>query len=276
MTHIPPRQLFAFVDELSKTAGYGTTMLLGAGLGGGLNYLRHRDEEGAGRAALTGALGGAALTGGGILATKAGRQAALNAVKRERYHLTGGGLGKTPSEQLQKAHEIGLLKAPAKEGLLKRVGRKIGVVKETAKEKLQREATNKQYAADVARFRSGGMSAPGVAKGLATSPLKTLREGWSRGGSVGQVFTGLGALQAAKGFASTPEEGGPGRLERGLSGVGQMVGGMVAPPGLLGGMAVSEGLSRVGRGIGRLGDKATHRNVAPQQAYTESPVGTYE
>lgn len=250
MTHIPPRQMFAFLDELSKQAGYGTTLGLGALGGAGLNMLRHRGEEGQVGNAVKGALVGAAGTGAGLLATKGGRDAALNVLKRERYHLTGQGLGSNPRDRMIAAKKIGLIRPKG--------------------------MTPEQYAQSASDLEKGYQSAPGVVHNLMSRPGEVLKRGWERGGRFGQVMTGMGALQAARGFAQTPEEGGPGRLEKGLTGVGQMVGGLVSPPGLVAGSLMSGGLSSIGKRVGRLGDKALgHGRVVPQQEAADYgyPVG---
>lgn len=266
MRHITAQHMIGFNDELSKEAGrftdllgrargffretapvsrglgylgremkgrYGRQLLAGTGAGalGGAVLADPEEGESRLRGAMKGALVGGALTGGGILATKAGREAARKGtghfLQRQRYALTGRGLGKTEAEQLAKAKEIGLIRSGSPE-------------------------------IDVEAFKKGYMSAPGVIQGLLSKEAPdVIRSGWKRSGVLGKAFAGLGAYQTGKGLIEKPQEGGPGRLEKGLRGAGSTLGWMVAPASLLGGHLVGEGVGRVGGLIGKGGDIAT-------------------
>lgn len=276
MRHITPLQMAAFNDELSKEAGrigdylsraggflrknkmlgravglgaqglkgkYGRQVGAGAALGaaGGAAVADPEAEGGRLRGALKGALLGGGIAGGRVLSTKAGRAAAKKGgshfLQRQRYSMTGRGLGDTPAAQMSKAREIGL------------VGKATGGMSEKALRDLGRQ----EHA-----FSKGYMSVPGVAHGLMSKDAPDLlRSGWQRSGVLGKGFAGLGAYQGVKGLAEKPEEGGPGRLEKGLRGLGSTVGWMVAPGGLVAGHLVGEGMGKMTGAVGKVGDVAT-------------------
>lgn len=225
---------------------YGRQLGLGAGLGAiGGAAIADPDEPGSRlRGALHGAALGSGVAGARILATGKGREAAKkglsNFYQRQRYGLTGQGLGKTDKERLAKAREI---------GLIDKMDPKITDAKRLAAEKarigMQEEA-----------FQKGYMSAPGVVHGLLTKPGDTMRSGWKRSGALGKVFTGLGAYEAGKGLIEKPEPGGPGRLEKGMRGAGSALGWMVAPSTLVGGQILGMGGEGIGRQVGKIGDRA--------------------
>lgn len=236
---------------------YGRQLMLGAG-GGALGgaALADPDQGVGGRVggALKGALVGSSLVGGGILATKGGRAAAKqglgNFYKRQKYSLTGRGLGDTHAERLKNARKIKLIERAAP-GTAKRVA-------------LQEDALRKGY-----------MHIPGTLKGLASRNAgDVLKSGWKRGGWMGKGFAGLGVYETGKGLYETPEPGGPGRLEKGLRGAGSTIGWMVAPGTLLGGQLVGMGSGALAGKAGKLGDKGVRaiqnrRNfgrVVPQEA----------
>jgi len=257
--------MIAFVDELTKLGGYGGLIAGGAGLGALANVARHRlsgEEQRPGSTlgqAIRGALVGGGLTAGGVLATQGGREAAKKSVgnlfQRERYHLTGQGLGKTPEEQLAKAKEIGLIGAtPAAADYLKEPGI-VGRTINKMRGKLPKTQLSKYDEIDLARrtamhqgdiehFQKGYKSMPGVLHGLLSkneagklNAPDVLKSSWQRMDPVGKAFTGLGAYEAVKGFTHKPQEGEPGRMEAGLRGIGRATAGMVAPgmvaPGML-------------------------------------------
>lgn len=281
MRHITPAHMLALTDELSKEGGvmdylrrarsavqgaaskipggrrtvgylgrelggshYGRQLALGAGVGGVGGALAADEGQG-----LKGAVGGAALgagvAGGRILSTKAGREAARtgasNFLQRQRYGITGGGV-----KDIEHARKIGLIpKKVDSRGMLRGGESRKAVNKALNEQRLNEHAFNKGY-----------LSAPGTVHGLLSNPVDTLKSGWKRSGLMGKGFAGLGAYEAAKGFTSTPEEGGPGRLERGMRGVGSTLGWMVAPTTLLGGQLVGEGAGWVGGKLGRGADTA--------------------
>jgi hypothetical protein len=237
---------------------YGRQLMLGAG-GGALGGAALADpDQGVGgrvRGALKGALVGGSLIGGGILATKGGRSAAKeglgNFYQRQKYSLTGRGLGDTHAERLKNARKIKLIEAPGS-GSAKRIA-------------LQEDALKKGY-----------MHIPGVVKGLASRNAgDVLKSGWQRGGGFGKAFAGLGAYETGKGLIETPEAGGPGRLEKGLRGAGSTIGWMVAPGTLLGGQLVGVGGGALAGKVGKLGDKGVQAvqnrrrlgQVVPQGGY---------
>jgi hypothetical protein len=296
MRHITPQHMIGFTDELTKEARigeylkrargflqknqplargigwagkelkgrYGRQMLLGSGLGaaGGAAVADPDEEGGRLRGALKGALLGGGIAGGRILATKAGREAAKKGtshfLQRQRYGLTGRGLGDTPTEQLSKAREIGLV-GKATEGMSPKA--------------------LKRLAAEEHAFGKGYMSVPGVAHAMMSKDAPDLlRSAWQRSGMLGKGFAGLGAYQGIKGFAEKPEEGGPGRLEKGMRGLGSTVGWLVAPGGLLAGHLVGEGLGKVTGTVGKGGDIAAQviKQRRAQQAAQRAPqAGAY-
>jgi len=298
MTRIPPIQMAAFTGELTKIGGpvsgfvtkhlagrYGRQLAVGAGLGGVGNVLRHRitdtPEERAQSSTLgqfvRGGLAGGAAAGGRILATQEGRKRLGTAVKnvfdKERYGITGRGLGKTPEEQLARAQEIGIVsKKPTAKGVL---GYETGPMRPQEAEAWR--AAQKAHARDVSAFQGDLHSAPGVAHGMLSRPVHTLRETvgrrWQEGGVPGKLFMGLGAAGAAKGFLETPEEGGPGRFEKGLRGLGTTLGYAAGPAGWIGSALTGGAGGAVGGGLGKTIDALSGRGrVVPQQEYA-GPYG---
>lgn len=272
MRHITPAHMMGFTDELGKEAGigdylkrargflqknqtlgkaigygskelkgrYGRQVGVGAALGaaGGAAVADPDQEGGRVRGALKGALLGGGIAGGRVLATQAGRTAAKkgagNLLQRQRYSLTGRGLGDTPVEQMAKAREIGL----------------VGKATEGMSDKALKALKDQEHA-----FSKGYMSVPGVAHAMMSKDAPDLmRSAWRRAGWMGKGFAGLGAYQTGKGLIEKPEEGGPGRLQKGLRGLGSTVGWMVAPGSLLAGQIVGEGMGRVGGAVGKVGD----------------------
>jgi hypothetical protein len=299
--------MVAFTEELTKIGGsvtdylrknlagrYGRQMMLGAGVGGVGNVLRHRftdtpeerQQSGPVGQFLRGGLVGAGVAGGRILATKAGRQAAQtrlsNLYQKERYGLTGKGLGKTPQEELAKAQELGLVsKAPTAESVL---GYDTGPMLPHESAALRRATSGHQR--EVAAFGEGYGSAPGFVHGLLSRPGHTLRETlgrkWQHGSGLDKLFMGHGAYSAARGMLEKPEEGGPGRLEKGLGGLGQSMAFAAGPSGLVASSLLGGVGHKLGRGVGRLGDKLIFRRgrvmppaeqsmYSPQQAYSPEP-----
>jgi len=315
MTHIPPRQMMAFVDELSKEAGpmdflreqvagrYGRQMLLGAGLGGGLNVLRHHladpkvDAQGgildptiaAAKKSnrlkqfVRGAAVGGGLAGGRILATGAGRQSAKKAIKdfydKERYGLTGKGLGDTSESQLARAQELGLVgKAPV---------HGIGPMTRAGDEAFSRAQA--QHNTSVGAFQKGYSSLPGVLHGLVTNPLDVLRD---KKGIIGKAALTGGLVGAASNVLTGPsrEEGGPGTLRSAVGGAASGAVGALAPatmlagglfkslPGQLAHKAQSTASSIRDAGRWAMHDTPPGRVVPPAEAQpqmTEAPAGYY-
>jgi hypothetical protein len=271
------------------TGKYGRQVATSAGIGAVGGAAVADPEEGlSGRfsGAVKGGLLGAGLGTGRVLATGAGRKAARkglsNFYQRQKYTLTGKGLGKTDAEKLNKAREIGLIgrhdPTQFAEGTID--VRKFGKNPKKARILAQKERLKMQAGAraDKARIRAeeralreGYLSAPGTLHGLLSNPADVLKSGWNRGGGLGKAFAGYGAYETGKGLLEKPEEGGPGRLEKGLRGAGSAVGWMVAPGTLLGGQMIGMGGSSLGGKLGRLGDRAVSRfrrpaQVAPQLA----------
>lgn len=259
MRHITPQHMVGLVDELHKEAGigdlarrsligyarkglsnasslrgrYGKQLALGAGAGaiGGAATADPNEPGSTLRGALGGAALGAGLTGGRILTTRAGRQAAGQAARRfgkqQRYSLTGGGV-----KNLKEAVKLGIIPKG-----------------------LKGEARARQLEA----YREGWHTLPGVAKGLVTKPGRLLRNSWHRGGMMGKGFASLGAYETAKGVSEKPRPGGPGRLEKGLQGAGSTLGWLVAPQGMLASTIVGSGLGAAGGRAGRLADRVVER-----------------
>jgi hypothetical protein len=276
--------MIGFTDEISKEAGrvsdaikavrrfggqqlagrYGRQLALGAGVGGVTGAATA--GEGATRGerlkrGLIGAAIGGGAAGGRIMATKAGRQAAKQGVKdfgeKQLYTVTGKGY-KGRKIDTQEAQRLGILqKHKDFEGAVAAASDKPGMI-EKAKSKLlggkalsAQDKLIKERAAQLDAFRKGYHNVPGVIQGAVSDPKALLRSGWQRAGTTGKVFAGMGALGAAKGVVEKPEEGGPGRLEKGLRGAGSAVGYMVAPQAMLGSTLVGEGASSLAGGIGK-------------------------
>lgn len=244
--------LKGFVDELEKCAGlgglaakalkgttqghgilgflhpalkgrYGWQMLAGAGAGAGIGAAT--DKEDRLRGMSRGALGGAALTGLGHLATSGGRAAAKNSVstfgQRLKYQATGSG--------------------PARGSVRK--AKKIGVLGQNPSE------------ADLLAHREGWNTIPGMAKGLATKPGKLISNSWNRLDTPGKVLTGLTAADVGYQAAHPSQPGEPGRAERALgAGMGSL-GYMVAPAGIIPSLAVGSLATTAGGKTGRLIDR---------------------
>ena len=284
MTHISSRQMLAFADELSKTAAvpkflgtmgkyisnipksYGGQLMLGAGLGGTANVARHaitdpQDiQSDTGSNFFHGALAGSSLAGGRILATKAGREAVKRTgskfLQRERYGLTGQGLGDDP---LTKARELGILSnQPTAQTMFKMDPHQLtseqadqlasNVKKWVVTNPIQEDAFNKGY-----------LNAPGALYGLMSHPIDTIRSGWRRGGALGKLLTVGGVAGGIKGVVETPEEEGPGRLEKGLGGAASALGWAAAPPMWVGGALMGSGIGRLGSSVGKTIDTASNK-----------------
>lgn len=295
MKHITHRHMIGFTNELQKDAGvfsgarsalrstrnfmrsgagrtvalagrelkgaYGKQMMYGAGAGavGGAAIADPNQQGGRLKGALMGAGVGAGIAGGRILATGKGRSAARKGFgdfyQRQRYAVTGKGLGKTDAERLKKARDIGLVDTykPAKVGTTPLSAQQVKA--EKGRILTQEDALQKGY-----------MSAPGTVHGLLTRPGDVIKSGWRRGGKTGKVFAGLGAYETGKGLIEKPEEGGPGRLEKGLRGAGSALGWLVAPTTLAGGQIIGMGGGALGSGVGKLGDKVVRRARRSRQA----------
>jgi hypothetical protein len=243
MKHLSTQRLLAFSDQLSKEAdlkstlgGFGARALLGAGAGAIAGGATAPEGEGLKRG-IRGALLGGALGAGSKLLSQAGRQEAKsglsNFAARQRYGLTGGGMKPHPSTQA--AERVGLLNA-------------------------------KSAPADLEAFHKGYQNIPGVLRGLKNDPVDVLRSGWRRGGTLGKVFTGIGAVDAGKSLIEKPEEGGPGRFEKALGSAGGTLGYLVAPTGLAPSLAMGGAAGVLGSKAGRLIDRMTghKRQPAPQ------------
>lgn len=278
MRHITAYHMQGFVSELEKQGGiadygrkalefgrktlgghYGRQLALGAGLGAAGGAATGNEENWRGRA-LKGALLGGGLAGGRILATKAGREAVGRVGERALYTATGKGF-KGRHIDVDEAKKLGLLKTPNfeamsdKPGMLAKVQAK--VMGGPAKSPLLQEAN--RYAAEVDAFNKGFHNVPGVLHGALTQPGQLLRSGWNRAGTAGKLFAAGGVLNAGRGMLQKPEEGGPGRLEKGLSSAGASLGYMVAPgvsqlPSLIGSSVISGMGNKAGKVVGKTGD----------------------
>lgn len=232
---------------------YGRQMLLGAGVGGTLGALRspgyEADEQGQVRRRSRigniahGALAGAGAVGLGALATSGGRSAAKKALQnfstRTRYQFTGSAPGVSPGN-VAGAIERGVLGA---------------------------KASVPELEAHV----QGWNTVPGVAKGMARNPKGVLTNAWNRMDTTGKVITGLQAADTARQAVTPTEEGGPGRAERVLGSAASSLGFMVAPSGLLPGMAIGTAAGAVGNRAGRLLDRTVRRPTPQLQAMPAQP-----
>lgn len=280
MKHITAYHMQGFVSELEKQGGiadwgrkalefgrgqlagrYGRQLALGAGLGAVGGAVTGDEDTWRGRA-LKGALLGGGVAGGRILATKAGREALGRVGERALYTATGKGF-KGRHIDVEEAKKLGLIKTPNfealsdKPGMLEKIRSK--VTGKPARSPLLQEA--RRHAAEVEAFNKGFHNVPGVLHGALTQPGQLLRSGWERAGTGGKVFALGGLGSAAHGMLKTPEEGGPGRLEQGLSSAGQTLGYMVAPgasllPSMIGSGVIAGMGRKAGKAVGKVGDVA--------------------
>jgi hypothetical protein len=248
------------------SSGYGKQLALGAGVGAA-GGAATADEGSRLRGAAMGAGIGFGLAGGRALATKSGREAAKRFGGRQRYYLTGHG-AKTTKD----AKRLGIIKdAPDKAKFVDKKGRFKGTKYEKARAK-------HQHSVDM--FGENMTNAPGVVGNLMQRPGWTMRQGWKRSDMFAKGLVGMEGYNAAKGFAQKPEEGGPGRLQKGLTGLGSGVGWLVAPQAMLPGALIGMGGSSLGNKIGKFGDKAitgkrqvqgsTQRNRGNEAAYPQA------
>jgi len=278
---ITVESLSSFVAELEKTAGpmgavtgflakhkiptsfaaarsalqgqYGRQMLVGAGAGGVLGALKKpgydQDEEGnvvrhsrIGNVA-HGALLGAGAVGAAALATKGGRAAAKNAISnfgnRTRYQFTGSAPGVSRMD----------IKGAKSRGIL------------------GENATP----AEMQAHAEGWNTIPGMAKGMLQTPGKVIRNAWSRMDTPSKVITAVQGADTAREALTPTEEGGPGRAERVLGSAAGNLGFMVAPSGLLPGLAVGSLTGAAGSRLGRVLDRSSRRPTPQPQAQLALP-----
>lgn len=175
--------------------------------------------------------------------------------QRQLYSLTGRGV-----KDIEHARKLGIVPKVeqfSSAGMTARQAAK--AKKKWLKAKGARELQEKA-------FEKGYLHAPGALKGLVTSPVETLRSGWQRGGIMGKGFAGLGAYETGKAAITPTEPGGPGKAERMARAAGSTIGWLAAPPTLIGGMLMGEGLGTVaGRGARAVagGPKPTAQPVRP-------------
>lgn len=269
---LPMPGMVAFAEALHKEAGladllrrsvstYGRQMAVGAG-SGALLGAGTADEGQRVSGAIKGGLLGGALAGGRILTTQPGRVAAKktvgNFLERQRYGLTGRGV------DLPKAYDIGLLRKVDPKSSFENVGGKL-----TAKGQAAYDKALKHQALQEDAFHKGYHSAPGVLHGALSNPGDLVRSSWKRMDTANKVFAGLGAAQAAGGFLTPSQEGGPGRMERGLRGLGSAAGFLVAPQSLIAGQLVGEGVGAIGQRIGKGVDRLAGRSTP---SFTTNPM----
>jgi len=288
--HISPRQMVAFTEELTKVAGpasdfvkkhlagrYGRQLAVGAGLGGVGNVLRHRatdspeqrEQSSSLGQFLRGGLAGAGVAGGRIVASDAGRKyikgTAKDIFQRERHSLTGKGLGKTPAEELRRAQELGIVGATPKAPT--------GPLQPADRAAFRRASA--RHGRDVAAFKEGLTSGPGVVHGMLSRPGHTLKETlgrkWQHGTAVDKAWMGIGGAAAAKGVLEKPEEGGPGRLEKGLGRLGATAGYMMGPSGWIASSMLGGAGGKIGTGVGKAMDRVLpgFRRAAPSNSESE-------
>ena len=192
---------------------------------------------------IRGAAVGGGLAGGRILATKAGREAAIGKAKdiyeKERYGLTGQGLqGSTATAREMRAQQLGLIGSSP---------------------------------ADVEAYRKGYANLPGMLHGLMTNPLDVIR---AKKGAIAKAALIGGGFGAAKGMLTGPsqEEGGPGPLRSAVSGAASGAVGALAPATMLaGGMfkalpgRIAEKAKGMAGTVGGLGQWAMHDTPPPGQ-----------
>lgn len=232
---------------------YGRQMLLGAGVGGTLGALRTpgyvQDDSGQlhrksriGNIA-QGALAGAGAVGAGALATKGGRDAAKKALQnfgtKTRYQFTGKAPGVSRGD-VAGAMEHGVLNPKAS-------------------------------VPELEAHTQGYNTIPGMARGMLHSPKNVISNAWNRMDTTGKVITGLQAADTARQIATPTEEGGPGRAERVLGSAMGNLGFMVAPSGLLPGLAVGSVAGAAGNRVGKLLDRTVHKPVPQLQAMPAQP-----
>jgi len=277
MRHIGPHHMIGFTNELGKEAGLGSRVgglvkkhlggkyLRQVGVGAGVGALggAAADKDNRLRGALGGAALGAGIGGASVLARKGGREAIKKSLGKTREKLTYGLTGKTVKGDKmtpEYAREIGII--PKKVNVMEGPLRPKELAKQT--KALALEGTHEKALA------KGWQTVPGVLHGAVTSPGQLLRSGWQRAGTTGKAFAGLGAYESGKGFLKKPEEGGPGRLEAGMRGLGSTAGWLVAPGGMVAGSLVGQGAGslagKVGKGVGAAANAARSAGQLAQYA----------
>jgi hypothetical protein len=296
MTAIRPRQMMSFVEELQKIAAfpgaetfksigrffdprqlpgrYGRQVWYGAGLGAAGNIARHaitdtpeqRAQGSALSQGLHGAMAGAGLAGGRILATQEGRKRAGEAVrnfgKKELYGLTGKGV-----KDLAEAERVGIYprmpdigdvvgRQPLKPGQLAHEAAPLRAGTEVEEAALKKMRAQAQAGRDL--HTRGWDSAPGGLHALVTEPGEFVKKKWQSMDTPGKFLTGLGAAgvgySAIKGPSEAERAEGQGRISKTLSSAGMAAGGLVAPWTWVAGMAVPGAMSSAGKGIGSAAD----------------------
>lgn len=224
----------SFVDELEKNAavpqllqklwrsGAGRAVAGGAA-GAGAGALADSDDRV--RGALLGGLAGAGSGYASPLLTRAGRKRALEAAKHKGKKLK---------------HEVtGMGDAPIRKGMK---------ADEVAKLRRQQEL--------------GLTSVPGVAKGLATKPLSTMKGAWQQSGRMGKLMS-VGDVAMSVPHVIDPNTQ-QSTTEKTLGALGTSAGYLAGGRmGLLGSMAVGSGLGALAGGAGRL---VSGRKKKPAQA----------
>lgn len=218
-THI----ISAFAEELEKDAvapallqklwrsGAGR-VVAGAGAGAGVGALT--DPENRARGALAGGLLGGIGGYASPLLTRAGRRAALDKTKHlaSKTKYEATGRGKLPVPSNATAGEIASLRKADQAGLT---------------------------------------SVPGIAKGMVTKPLSTMRSAWDQSGTMGKVFAVGDVGLSAPHILDKNTQQGTGEKVLGALGTsgGYLLGGRM---GMLGSMAMGSGLGYAGGKVGKL------------------------
>jgi hypothetical protein len=290
---------------VSGIQGYREARSFGATKGQAVMYATSRGLQGAKRGALIGgAVGAAGGLAGGARAAELGSK------------ITGKGLAGAPSRFVQRQvhslsgyaspEQVRAMRGGAWDAAQRATGAKKGLESALAETDLFRAGSNApanikkitSAMADKARAsrglqaaekaeKMGLTSVPGYLKSFADNPMETLRAGvaeqWRGSGAGGKAaLIGLPASGAVLGAAAPTEEGGPGRVERGLKGLGRGLGYSLAPIPIAGQLALEKGLGGAGGLVGAGADSMLSRkkrkqlgNLAEAQAGPEDELAPH-
>ena len=223
------------LSAISKGRLAGTVVGAGLGAAGGAATSPEDQTGGALRGAL---LGGVAGLGAGQLATRGGRQQVKHLGQRQLHGLTGY-MPRTTAQKARGVRWTGKgMSADERVQALKGIGAQVGTKvsprnRAKAVEKAMEDQTLTRFLPTSVRKRlassevkgleaqrhaaeTGLTSLPGVAKGLVTNPLKTLKTGFVSQGPVGMALGAVPAAMAIPGAVKgeSQEYGGPGGLGR--------------------------------------------------------------
>lgn len=263
---------------------------IGAGLGGVAGGATDKENQTGG--ALRGAvMGGLAGLGAGQLSTGAGRQQVKRFGQRQLHGMTGymprtsqqraggigwAGKGMSTDDRIKSLESIGVNvgKKVAPGGKAEAVQKAMdsqSIVKSLPKGVRRRLAQADVASSEAQRYaaETGLTSLPGVAKGLVTRPLKTMKAGFVSQGPTGMA---LAAVPAAMAVPSMAKGEGAGEGYSGPGGVGKFVGENIGYTAL---GAVPFAPMVAGAALAGKAGEVIHKGVQGRKAGTVAPQGYY-